>query len=106
MQIIKLSIFLLITNLFYTTKCYSQNFKILKLKNQRIYNSNHSLDTINLPFWEDFSGSNEINNIRWSEYENVLIKDYYNNNSPSINVIEFNGIDNNGKPYFHSNGYV
>ena len=105
MQIIKLSIFLLIPNFFYTTKCYSQNFKILKLENHRIYNSNHSLDTIKLPFWEDFSGSNEINNTRWSEYENVLIKDYYNSNSPSINVIEFNGIDNNGTPYFHSNGY-
>ena len=70
------------------------------------YQSNHNIhtsDTTLLPFWDDFSINNTNN--KWSKYDSKSIKNYGNNNAPSINVIEFDGLDSYGTPYNHTNGY-
>ena len=85
--------------------CYSQNFHIIEINNKNSFYSNESLDTTSLPFWDDFSKSNDINNLKWSKYENIRVKDYSNNNAPSINIIEFDGLNKDGNPYFHNHGY-
>ncbi len=80
-----------------------QEIIILKLNNEKY--SNQSLDSIELPFWDDFSSSKTVNNSLWSNSENILIKDYHNIDAPSKNVILFDGIDKNGNPYDHEIGY-
>ena len=99
MKIIKVFFYLL----FYTSICNGQKFKIYKLNNNNF--SNHEIDTIKLPFWEDFSSFNFPNDNNWSKSENIKIKNYNNNYSPSINIVEFDGTDNNGKAYQHASGY-
>ena len=100
MKIIKVFFYLF----FYTSLSNGQEFKIYKLSNKNNF-SNHEIDTITLPFWEDFSAFNYPNNNNWSESENIKIKNYNNNYSPSINIVEFDGTDNNGKAYQHASGY-
>ncbi len=77
-----------------------ESFKISKLNF-----SNHSLESIDLPIWDDFSSSNKLNNLFWSEGENVSIKDYFNVDAPSINVIEFDGLNKDGFPFNNDSGY-
>ena len=100
MKIIKAFFYLL----FYTSICNGQEFKIYKLNSKNNF-SNHEIDTITLPFWEDFSSFNYPNDNNWSKSENIKIKNYNNNYSPSINIVEFDGTDNNGKAYQHASGY-
>ena len=64
---------------------YGQDLESFKLS--KINLSNHSLENIELPIWDDFSSSNKLNNLFWSEGENVSIKDYLNVDAPSINII-------------------
>ena len=83
--------------------CLGQNLQSLKLSKVKL--SNHSLESIELPIWDDFSSSNNLNNLFWSEGEDVSIKDYFNVDAPSINVIEFDGLNKNGFPFNNDSGY-
>ena len=82
---------------------FGQNLESVKIP--KLNSSNHSLENIELPFWDDFSSSQNLNNLFWSEGENVSVKDYYNIDAPSINVIEFDGLNNEGNPYNNEIGY-
>ena len=87
--------------LIYYNSLFFQEF----IKNNSLFNLNiHTSDTTSLPFWDDFSINNNNNN-KWSKYDNKSIRNYGNNNAPSINVIEFDGLDSYGTPYNHTNGY-
>ena len=77
-----------------------ESFKVSKLNF-----SNHSLEKIELPLWDDFSSSNNLNNLFWSEGENISVRDYFNVDAPSVNVIEFDGLNNDGSPYNNDKGY-
>ena len=102
-QISKLLLsFLLI---FICTFSFGQRLESFKLSTPSNNYSSHSLDTILIPFWDDFSGSDSIENNIWSVYENLSVKDYYNINAPSLNVIEFDGLNKDGIPYNYENGY-
>ena len=81
----------------------AQNLKNFKISQHNF--SNHSVENINLPIWDDFSSSDILNNLFWSEGENISINDYYNTDAPSINVIEFDGLNNSGSPYNNESGY-
>tara|TARA_Y100000816_G_scaffold172016_1_gene123594 strand:+ start:19546 stop:21309 length:1764 start_codon:yes stop_codon:yes gene_type:complete len=81
----------------------AQNLKNFKISQHNF--SNHSVENINLPIWDDFSSSDILNNLFWSEGENISINDYYNADAPSINVIEFDGLNNSGSPYNNESGY-
>ena len=88
--------------LIYYNSLFFQEF----IKNNSLFNLNiHTSDTTSLPFWDDFSINNNNNNNKWSKYDNKSIRNYGNNNAPSINVIEFDGLDSYGTPYNHTNGY-
>ena len=80
-----------------------QNLESFKLSKVNL--SNHSLESIDLPIWDDFSSSNKLNNLFWSEGENVSIKDYLNVDAPSINIIEFDGLNKDGFPFNNDSGY-
>ena len=81
----------------------AQNLKNFKISQYDF--SYHSVENINLPIWDDFSSSDILNNLFWSEGENISINDYYNTDAPSINVIEFDGLNNSGSPYNNESGY-
>ena len=67
-QISKLLLsFLLI---FICTFSFGQRLESFKLSTPSNNYSSHSLDTILIPFWDDFSGSDSIENNIWSVYEN------------------------------------
>ena len=86
--------------LIYYNSLFFQGF----ITNNYLFNLNiHTSDTTSLPFWDDFSINNTNN--KWSKFDNKSIKNYGNNNAPSINVIEFDGLDSFGTPYNHTNGY-
>lgn len=86
--------------LIYYNSLFFQGF----ITNNYLFNLNiHTSDTTSLPFWDDFSINNTNN--KWSKFDNKSIKNYGNNNAPSINVIEFDGLDSYGTPYNHTNGY-
>jgi hypothetical protein len=102
-QISKLLLsFLLI---FICTFSFGQRLESFKLSAPSNNYSSHSLDTILIPFWDDFSGNDSIENNIWSVYESLSVKDYYNINAPSLNVIEFDGLNKDGIPYNYENGY-
>lgn len=62
--------------------------------------SNQTLATVNIPFWEDFSTSNFIPAVeRWSNSDNVRISNGLGRNAPTLNVAVFDGVDANGAPY-------
>ena len=75
---------------------FCQDFISVKI-NENIF-SNHTTDTIHLPFWDDFS-KNKIDDNYWSFYDDISIRNYNNNNAPSLNVIELDGLDADGNPY-------
>ena len=89
--------------IFIFEKLNAQELITYKLKINNF--SNHNLNNIELPFWDDFSKSKSIDDSLWSNSDNIIIKDYYNINAPSKNVIQFDGIDINGNPYDHDEGY-
>jgi len=82
---------------------HGQNLESFKLSKVKL--SNHSLESIELPIWDDFSSSNNLNNLFWSEGDDISIKDYFNVDAPSINVIEFDGLNKDGFPYNNDSGY-
>ena len=91
--------------IFICTFSFGQRLKSFKLSTPSNNYSSRSLDTILIPFWDDFSGNDSIENNIWSVYESLSVKDYYNINAPSLNVIEFDGLNKDGIPYNYENGY-
>lgn len=62
--------------------------------------SNQTLITVNIPFWEDFSTSSQIPSPdKWTNSENVRISNGIGRNAPTLNVAIFDGVDANGAPY-------
>ena len=98
-----IKIFFFIIFIFGYNPSYSQKLESFKIS--KINLSNHSTENIDLPLWDDFSYSNKLNNLFWSDGKNVSIKDYFNIDAPSINVIEFDGLNNDGSPYSNDSGY-
>jgi hypothetical protein len=98
-----IKIFFFIIFIFGYNPSYSQKLESFKIS--KINLSNHSTENIDLPLWDDFSYSNKLNNLFWSDGKNVSIKDYFNIDAPSINVIEFDGLNNDGSPYSNNSGY-
>ena len=98
-----IKIFFFIIFIFGYIPSYSQKLESFKIS--KINLSNHSTENIDLPLWDDFSYSNKLNNLFWSDGKNVSIKDYFNIDAPSINVIEFDGLNNDGSPYSNDSGY-
>ncbi len=98
-----IKIFFFIILIFRLIPSLGQNLESFKLSKVNL--SNHSLENIDLPIWDDFSSSNKLNNLFWSEGENLSIKDYFNVDAPSINVIEFDGLNKDGFPYNNNSGY-
>ena len=47
---------------------------------------------------DDFS-KNKIDDNNWSFYDDISLRNYNNNNAPSLNVIELDGLDADGNPY-------
>ena len=57
-------------------------------------------DTLELPFWDDFSTSLLIpDSSRWIVGENVNVNKGRGLNAPSMNVATFDGTDRSGIPY-------
>ena len=101
MKKIKFLLFLFIILFHSSTR--AQEISYFKLKPPNY--TNHKLDEIVLPFWDDFSSSNQLDDKFWSNSENISIKDFDNINAPSKNILLFDGIDKNGLPYDNSGGY-
>lgn len=78
--------------------------ELISIKSNEQYSFHQSTDSIELPFFDDFS-VNTIDNGKWSFFENISLKDYSNNNAPSLNIVEFDGLNSNGNSYNHPNGY-
>lgn len=69
----------------------SENLRTQKLQ---------AIDTLDLPFWEDFSTSLGVpDSTKWLYGENVNINKGRGLNPPSINVATFDGTDKQGLPY-------
>ena len=70
--------------------------------------SNEKIDTVLLPFFDDFSSYNDTipKNNFWSNSKSILIKDLPDNKSPSIGVAVFDGINQYGIPYNESSEYT
>ncbi|MGI9544074.1 MAG: T9SS type A sorting domain-containing protein [Cyclobacteriaceae bacterium] len=59
-----------------------------------------ALDTLSLPFWDDFSATlGTPDSSQWVSSENVNINQGRGLNPPSINVATFDGTDRSGIPY-------
>ena len=58
----------------------------------KIFSQTIRLTIIHLPFWDDFS-KNKIDDNNWSFYDDISLRNYNNNNAPSLNVIELDGLD-------------
>ena len=101
MKKIKFLLFLFIILFHSSTR--AQKISYFKIKPPNY--TNHKLDEIVLPFWDDFSSSKKLDDKFWSSSENVSIKDFDNINAPSKNIVLFDGIDKNGLPYDNSGGY-
>ncbi len=76
-----------------------------KLKAERTINasineSQQTLVTVSIPFWEDFSTSSQIPAVeRWANSDNVRISNGLGIKAPTLNVAVFDGVDANGAPY-------
>jgi len=62
--------------------------------------SSISIDTLSIPFWDDFSyKSNVPDSNSWLYGENVFINNSYTYLPPSMNVASLDGFDGSGKAY-------
>ena len=91
--------------LFNNIKIYSQ---IIELKNineaNNLKQTTYTLDTIQLPFWDDFSSyESNVGNNFWNASKNVSVNNFSNNMSPSLNVLILDGTDDDGNPYNFTN---
>jgi hypothetical protein len=58
-----------------------------------------SYDTLSLPFWDDFSGSNQIDHSLWRYGEDVFISNTQSIQAPTKNVASFDGLNFLGHPH-------
>ncbi|HEY3429261.1 MAG TPA: hypothetical protein VGK39_01210, partial [Cyclobacteriaceae bacterium] len=60
-----------------------------------------SLDTLSLPFWDDFSfaTNNHAEDTLWVNNRKVLVNSGQAVQAPTINVATFDGLNENGTPY-------
>lgn len=66
---------------------------------RRFQKSFTAADTLNLPFFDDFSGNSYFPSLkRWSD-DYVFINDNYTNDQITVGVATFDAIDNNGNLY-------
>ena len=99
--------YILIFFTFNNISVYSQLIELKNIENKElIRNTNFTLDTIQLPIWEDFSSyESKVGNNIWNASNNVSVNNYSNNFSPSINVLILDGTDENGNSYNHINNF-
>lgn len=65
------------------------------------------LDTISLPFWDDFSFSEPgVDSTLWQNGIGVFINPAIGINQPTINVATFDGINSVGRPYNSESDFV
>lgn len=65
------------------------------------------LDTISLPFWDDFSFSGPgVDSTLWQNGIGIFINPAIGINQPTINVATFDGINANGRPYNAESDFV
>lgn len=65
------------------------------------------LDTISLPFWDDFSFSEpDVDSTLWQNGIGVFINPAIGINQPTINVATFDGINSVGRPYNSESDFV
>lgn len=93
--------YILVFILFNNIEVFSQ---IIELKNinesNNIKKTTYTLDTIQLPFWDDFSSyESTVGNNFWNASRNVSVNNFSNNMSPSLNVLILDGTDEDGNPY-------
>ena len=62
---------------------FCQDFISVKI-NENIF-SNHTNDTIHLPFWDDFS-KNKIDDNNWSFYDDISLRNYNIFHSIAISI--------------------
>jgi hypothetical protein len=60
---------------------------------------------LQLPFWDDFSMSNNLIDTLWANTNCVTINNYIGIDAPTYNVATFNGVDASGKPYSSTPGF-
>jgi hypothetical protein len=63
------------------------------------------LPPLKLPFWDDFSMSNELIDTLWANTNCVTVSNFIGIDAPTINVATFNGVDATGRPYSTSPGF-
>ncbi|MDA0194620.1 MAG: T9SS type A sorting domain-containing protein [Bacteroidetes bacterium] len=81
--------------------------KDLKQTNLRSLQTLQENDTIQLPFWDDFSQSvNSPNPELWVNSENIFINSSMGTNPPTLNVATFDGTDAFGVPYDINSDFV
>ena len=99
--------YILIFLIFNNISVYSQLIELINIENKKfIRNTNFTLDTIQLPIWEDFSSyESKVGNNIWNASNNVSVNNYSNNFSPSINVLILDGTDENGDSYNYINNF-
>ena len=99
--------YILIFLIFNNISVYSQLIELKNIENKElIRNTNFTLDTIQLPIWEDFSSyESKVGNTIWNASSNVSVNNYSNNFSPSINVVILDGTDKNGNSYNYINNF-
>ena len=99
--------YILIFLIFNNISVYSQLIELKNIENKElIRNTNFTLDTIQLPIWEDFSSyESKVGNTIWNASSNVSVNNYSNNFSPSINVVILDGTDENGNSYNYINNF-
>ena len=85
---------------FVTQWCWGQILEY-PLKNSRLHKqATQAIDTLDLPFWEDFSTSKLVpDSSLWLYGINVNVNPGAGLNPPSLNVATFDGTDVNGIPY-------
>lgn len=65
------------------------------------------LDTISLPFWDDFSFSEpDVDSTLWQNGIGVFVNPAIGINQPTINVATFDGINSVGRPYNSESDFV
>ena len=81
--------------------------KDLKLTNLRSFQVLQDNDTIQLPFWDDFSLSvDSPNSELWVNSENIYVNPSMGINPPTLNVATFDGTDALGVPYDINSDFV
>lgn len=62
---------------------------------------------LTLPFFDDFSGNNQgLEPTKWLPSGGVLVNNSYSNNHPTLNIVTFDGLKADGRPYVFTNSFA